>query len=83
MQPQTRTLRYHVAASLDGFIARPDGSTDCFPGDLQTENVTDYLYSLAAEYDTVLMGRDTYAVGQKFGVTDPYPMLETLSIIHI
>ncbi len=77
MQPQTRTLRYHVAASLDGFIARPDGSTDCFPGDLQTENVTDYLYTLAAEYDTVLMGRDTYAVGQKFGVTDPYPMLET------
>jgi len=77
MQPQTRKLKYHVATSLDGFIARDDDSTDCFPGDLQAENVTDYLFSLASEYDTVLMGRGTYEIGLKVGVSDPYPQMET------
>jgi dihydrofolate reductase len=72
-----RKLRYHVAMSVDGFIARGDGSTDCFPGDLQAEHVTDYLFTLAAEYDTVLMGRATYEVGLRFGVSDPYPQLDT------
>lgn len=77
MPTQIRKLRYHVATSLDGFIAREDGSTDCFPGDLQAEHVTDYLFTLAAEYDTVLMGRATYEVGLKLGVGDPYPQLDT------
>jgi dihydrofolate reductase len=77
MQAQQRKLKYHVAMSLDGFIAREDGTTDCFPGDLQAEHVQDYLGSLALAYDTVLMGRETYAVGLKAGVTDPYAPMDT------
>lgn len=77
MQPPQRKLKYHVAMSLDGFIARDDGSADCFPGDLQAEHVQDYFGSLALAYDTVLMGRETYEVGLKAGVTDPYAPLDT------
>jgi len=69
-----RALKYHVATSLDGFIARPDGSFDGFlqEGDF----VADYVDSWAG-YDTVLMGRRTYDVGLKVGVTNPYPALRT------
>jgi dihydrofolate reductase len=69
-----RTLKYHVAASLDGFIARPDGSYDAFlqAGDF----VTDYVDSWSG-YDTILMGRRTYEIGLKAGVTNPYPTLRT------
>ena len=69
-----RALKYHVATSLDGFIARPEGSFDGFlqEGDF----VTDYVDSWAG-YDTVLMGRRTYDVGLKVGVTNPYPALRT------
>ncbi|PTL81862.1 dihydrofolate reductase [Vitiosangium sp. GDMCC 1.1324] len=72
-----RNLKYHVAATLDGFIAREDDSVDCFPMNLSPEHIMDYLNSLASEYDTVLMGRGTYEPGLKVGVTDPYPSLET------
>jgi dihydrofolate reductase len=69
-----RKLKYHVAATVDGFIAREDDSFDCFP--MEGDHVTDYLASFAS-YDTVLMGRRTYEVGLKVGVTDPYPTMET------
>lgn len=69
-----RTLVYHVAASLDGRIAREDGTFDFF---LQEgEHVTDFLRSLG-RFDTVLMGRATYEVGLRLGVTDPYPALKS------
>ncbi|KLU88885.1 hypothetical protein MAPG_07866 [Magnaporthiopsis poae ATCC 64411] len=48
-------LRYNVAASLDGFIARPDGSYDWIPAD---DSINfDALY---AEFDAFIMGRKTY-----------------------
>ncbi len=67
-----RKLKYHVACTVDGFIARPDGSFDCFLA--EGEHVTDYLASFQS-YDVVLMGRKTYEVGLHLGVTNPYPML--------
>jgi dihydrofolate reductase len=69
-----RKLKYHVATTLDGFIAREDGSFDCFP--TEGEHVADYLESLKS-YDAVLMGRRTYDVGLRMDVTDPYPLLKS------
>ena len=70
-----RTLRYHVAATLDGYIARINGSFDCFPA--EGDHIADYLESLAA-YDTVLMGRKTYDVALRGGVSDPYPHMRSI-----
>lgn len=69
-----RTLKYHVATSLDGFIARPDGSYDAFPQ--QGDHILDYFDSFAS-YDTVVMGRGTYEPALKAGITNPYPTLRT------
>jgi dihydrofolate reductase len=71
-----RKLKYHVASTADGFIAREDDSFDCFRFKPEDEHITDYLASLAS-YGTALMGRRTYEMGLKVGVTDPYPGLET------
>ncbi len=68
-----RKLVYYVATSLDGFIARKDGSFDGFVWD--DDLVTDYLKSLEA-FDTVLMGRKTYEVGLREGKTSPYPQMQ-------
>jgi dihydrofolate reductase len=65
-----RKVIYLVASSLDGKIAREDGSFDCFLA--EGEHVTDYLQSLTS-FDDVLMGRSTYEVGLNAGVTNPYP----------
>ncbi|MDG9922680.1 MULTISPECIES: dihydrofolate reductase family protein [unclassified Pseudomonas] len=51
-------LIYHVAASLDGYIARPDGQVDWL-----SPAVTDDSHGYAAFYqgiDGLLMGRATY-----------------------
>jgi dihydrofolate reductase len=69
-----RKLKYHVAMTLDGFIAHTDHTIDGFVG--EGEHVTDYLNALKADYDVVLMGRRTYEFGFQFGVTNPYPWLK-------
>jgi len=71
-----RKLIYHVASTVDGFIAREDGSYDCFPLKPDDEHITDYFASLSS-YGAILMGRRTYEPALKVGVTDPYPNLET------
>lgn len=85
-----RKLIYYVACTVDGFIAREDGSFDCF---LTEGEHFDYLLDSFPDtipahlrgalgvsagnkrFDAVLMGRRTYEVGLKVGVTSPYPHL--------
>lgn len=69
-----RKLKYHVATTLDGFIAHQDHSVGGFVD--EGEHVIDYLNSLKNDYDVVLMGRRTYEFGFQFGVTDPYPWMK-------
>lgn len=68
-----RKLKYHVACTVDGFIAHKDHTIDGFL--YEGEHVTQYLESLKSDYDIVLMGRKTYEFGFQFGVTNPYPWL--------
>lgn len=60
-----RALVYHVASSLDGYIAKPDGSVHGFVNEGQ--HIPDYLNSLKT-YDTVIMGRKTYEFAYGFGL---------------
>src|ERR1051325_6560638 len=68
-----RKLKYHVAITLDGFIAHTDHTVNGFVE--EGGHVTDYFASLKNDYDIVLMGRGTYEFGFQFDVTNPYPWL--------
>jgi dihydrofolate reductase len=52
-----RRLRYHVASSLDGFIAGPHGEYDWIASDPSFD-----FAALWNQFDTLLMGRRTYEV---------------------
>jgi dihydrofolate reductase len=69
-----RLLKYYVATTADGFIAHDDGSVDGFL--TEGEHIGDYLESLKA-FDTAPMGRATYEHGLKYGVTNPYPWMNS------
>ncbi|MDH1007120.1 dihydrofolate reductase family protein [Pseudomonas nicosulfuronedens] len=53
------TLIYYVAASLDGYIARPDGSVDWLEGYGNEHDDHGYA-AFYASIDGLLMGRATY-----------------------
>ncbi|MCJ8279925.1 MAG: dihydrofolate reductase family protein [Rivularia sp. ALOHA_DT_140] len=69
-----RKVKYYVACSVDGFIARKDGSFNDFV--FEGEVVNDYIESFKL-FDIVLMGRKTYEVGLKEDKTNPYPMMKS------
>jgi dihydrofolate reductase len=86
-----RALVYFVAASVDGFIAGPDGAIDFFNSgpDLLTWMRDTYPETLPTAYreaagvdapnrrfDSVLMGRATYQPAIDAGITCPYAHLE-------
>lgn len=56
-----KKLKYHVACTVDGFIAHSDHSISGFVS--EGAHVDDYLNSLRSDYDSVLMGRRTYEYG--------------------
>ena len=60
-----REICYHVAVTLDGYIARRDGSIKGFP--TEGDHNDDYLQALK-DYDTVIMGRRTYEFGYDYGL---------------
>jgi dihydrofolate reductase len=57
-----RPVRYGVAASLDGYIAGPDGEFDWIPHDPAID-----FAALFARVDTVLLGRRTYELVRAAG----------------
>jgi len=63
-----RRVVYSVAASLDGYIARPGGGYDWIPEDPGMD-----WDAFMSRFDTVLMGRGTYemAAAQGSGATLP------------
>jgi dihydrofolate reductase len=88
-----RKLVYYVACTIDGFIGREDGSFDFFPftgehfADLIARFPETFPLPLRKtwgielnehRFDTVLMGRNTYEVGLREGITSPYSPLRQL-----
>ncbi len=84
-----RELFYYIAATIDGFNARPDGSFNEFPWDDEFINALRESYpdthpapmrpgatrSGNVRCDAVLMGRAACELGSQQGLSDPYPTL--------
>ena len=68
-----RQLRYQVAASLDGFIAGPQGDYDWIVSDPAID-----FGALFKEFDTAVMGRKTYEVVTPQGGTGAMKGLDVL-----
>jgi dihydrofolate reductase len=68
-----RRLRYHVAVSLDGFIAGPNGEYDW----IVTDPSIDFA-ALYREFDTAVMGRKTYEVATSQGGDGAMPGMEVV-----
>lgn len=72
-----RKCIYHVAVTLDSFIAHNDGSIDGFSHD---EKVTQDYYAALQEYSIAVMGRKTYEFGYQYGLqpgANPYAHMQT------
>lgn len=92
-----RELVYYVACSVDGFIAHADGTHGGFCQDMDyltelfstfPETVPSHLREVMGIsgtnkwFDTVLMGRKTYEIGLKDGVSNPYPHMKQYLFSH-
>jgi dihydrofolate reductase len=64
-----RTVTFGVANSLDNFIARTDGAVDWL---VWTDDVNAIMAAFWKTIDTVVMGRKTYEVALRNGMTS-YP----------
>jgi dihydrofolate reductase len=65
-----RNIVYYVATSLDGFISGREGDITGFVP--KGNGVDQYMKDLLA-YDTVIMGRNTYEFGYRFGLKPGQP----------
>ncbi|MEQ8245395.1 dihydrofolate reductase family protein [Fulvivirga sp.] len=65
-----RKIVYYVASSIDGFIS---GLNDDISGFVGTGNGVDKYLADLANFDTVIMGRNTYEFGYKYGLQPGQP----------
>ncbi len=73
-------IKLFIATSVDGYIARPDGSLDWLD-ELPVSEDQDYGYGrFIASIDTIIMGRSTYDVVAGFDLPWPYPDQKTLVV---
>lgn len=56
----SRDIILYIAASLDGYIAKSDGSVDWLLGESSNPNVDTGYNEFYSSIDTVVMGRTTY-----------------------
>lgn len=72
-----RKVVLYIAQSMDGFIARKDGSLDWLTS-IPNPKEGDYGYqALLERIDTLVMGRKTYEELLKFGIEWPYQNFQT------
>ena len=67
-----RQVIYSAAASLDGYIARTDGSHDWIPMDPEID-----FGAMFGRFDTVVMGRKTHEVAAAIEGENPFSAMET------
>ena len=70
-----RRLRYNVAVSLDGFIARPGGEYDWIVMDPSID-----FAAIFREFDTLVMGRRTFEVVQAQGADAPTAGMQVIVV---
>jgi dihydrofolate reductase len=63
-----RRVRYSVAMSLDGYLAGPKGEIDWIANDPEADFI-----GLAAQFDTMVMGRKTYEFARAHGASVRMP----------
>src|SRR3989475_12915902 len=71
----SRRLRYHVAVSLDGFIAGPNGEYDWIVMDPSVD-----FAALFKQFDTAVMGRKTYPGLAQHGGHGRLPGLDVVAV---
>jgi dihydrofolate reductase len=80
MQQTMKKIKLYIATSLDGYIARPNGSVDWLES-MPNPNQLDYGYHQFIEtIDTVIMGRKTYEEVIGFDIPWPYADSQTLVV---
>ncbi len=74
-----RKVKYSVGASLDGYIAGPDGSVDWLERVTRSIKGEDFgMAEFFASIDTVLMGRKTYEIAVKMGMGKGYSGMKNI-----
>ena len=79
-KPGMAKIKLFIAATIDGYIAREDGSLDWLT-EFPNPDQLDYGYSsLLEEVDVLVMGRKTYEEVLGFGIAWPYSNMKSFVV---